>query len=134
MMIIGYHLGMVRTSGHRAGVERVLGDAAGPLCADEVCEALRETGIGIATVYRLLKAGVADGSLVAVPMPSGPVRYEPAGRPHHHHFECLRCRRVYDVGGCPGHLEGMLPAGFALEAHEVLLQGRCAACAGGAAA
>lgn len=87
-----------------------------------------DSGIGIATVYRLLNQGVDTGRYAAVEMPLGPVRYEPADRPHHHHFECLSCRRVFDVAGCPGRMDRLVPAGFVLESHDLLLQGQCSSC------
>ena len=119
---------MARSSCHRPAVKHVLTHAHGPLSAEEVHQALRDTGIGIATVYRLLKQGMKEGCYTAVEMPHGPTRYEPANRPHHHHFECLTCLRVYDITGCPGHLDRLVPEGFALESHDLLLQGRCASC------
>lgn len=119
---------MRRHSDHRAAIEQVLVRALGPLSADEVRQNLLKTGIGIATVYRLLKQGVDDGIYSPVEMPNGPTRYEPAARPHHHHFECQICRRVYDIMGCPGQMDRFVPDDFSLESHELLLYGRCASC------
>ena len=127
---------MTYRSSHEGGVERVLREADGPLSAEEVRLAFDDAGarIGIATVYRLLKRGVEGGRFTAVDMPNGPTRYEPADRPHHHHFECDACHRVYDVMGCPGRLDRLVPDGFTLESHDLLLHGRCASCTGSAAA
>ncbi|BAM02868.1 Fur family transcriptional regulator [Phycisphaera mikurensis] len=122
---------MPRSSPHAASVERLLRDAAGPMSAAEVAEALAHTGIGIATVYRLLGRGAEEGRYVAVEMPHGPARYEPADRPHHHHFACTACEAVYDVPGCTGNLKKLVPEGFTLDAHEILLTGRCADCSAG---
>ncbi len=119
---------MPRPSDHAVAVTRLLEEAQGPLSADEVRQALAETGIGIATVYRLLKRGVEDGRYIPIEIPNGPTHYEPADRPHHHHFECLTCHRVYDVMGCPGHLDELTPEGFSLESHDVLLRGHCVTC------
>ena len=60
-----------------------------------------------------------------------PPRYEPAAHGHHHHFQCTRCQRVFDMHGCPGNLAHLAPAGFVVEDHEVTLYGRCADCAPG---
>ena len=92
-------------------------------------EALSDTGVGQATVYRALKAAAEDGTFKAVDLPNGPTRYEPADRPHHHHFHCDACGKVYDLPGCPGGLRALLPDGFTLDRHEVLLFGQCEACA-----
>ena len=92
-------------------------------------------GLGLATVYRNLKALVSEGRVVAVELPGEAARYEPAGKGHHHHFRCRGCARIFDlVGnrkGCqpPG---ARAPRGFVVESHEILVYGRCAACAGAA--
>ena len=86
--------------------------------------------LGQATVYRAIRAGVEEGWLKPVELPGGPTRYESAGKHHHHHFECTACRRVFDIEGCPSHLEQMVPEGFTLEGHDVVLYGRCEACGG----
>ena len=125
---------MPRPSVHREPVAEALAAAPGPLSAAEVELALGASGIGIATVYRLLNAGTERGEFKAVEMPHGATRYEPADRPHHHHFACTGCDAVYDVPGCPGDLERMAPAGFAVHDHEILLSGLCAGCSTGEAA
>lgn len=94
-------------------------------CAHADCPSL-----GIATVYRTVKGGLEQGWLKAVDLPGEPPRYEISGKGHHHHFHCRSCDRVYELEGCPeGGLKGLTPQGFALESHEVVLYGRCAACA-----
>ncbi len=86
--------------------------------------------LGIATVYRNLKAMVEDGSLRPVELPGGPSRYEIAGKGHHHHFHCRGCDRVFEVEDCPGRLADLTPRGFCLESHEIILYGLCAGCSG----
>ena len=85
-------------------------------------------GIGIATVYRTLKKLVADGAIRVVTLPGDAARYEMNGSAHHHHFQCTRCRRVYEIAGCPGDLRHLAPPGFTVERHEITLYGRCAHC------
>ncbi len=46
--------------------------------------------LGIATVYRSLKALAKDGRVVSVEIPGQMPRYERADKGHHHHFLC-RC-------------------------------------------
>jgi Fur family ferric uptake transcriptional regulator len=84
-------------------------------------------------VYRHLKELQETGDLRAVELGSRDVRYEPADRPHHHHFACNACDRVFDIDGCPGHLEEMVPDGFALGSHDIVLHGRCRECSSEAA-
>lgn len=127
-MIIDYHVAMARRLNYDKAIFDLLVQAPGPMSADEIRGALSATGIGIATVYRLLKRGEIDGQLAAVEMPTGPTRYEPADRPHHHHFECDDCHRVYDVMGCPGSLDKLVPGGFQVQSHDLLLHGLCPSC------
>jgi Fur family ferric uptake transcriptional regulator len=111
----------------RAAIERIdrpLSPREILVCAQEECSSL-----GIATVYRTVKNGLEQDWLRAVELPGEPPRYEISGKGHHHHFQCRACDRVYELEGCPDGLHGLTPPGFALESHEVVLYGRCAACA-----
>jgi Fur family transcriptional regulator, ferric uptake regulator len=51
-----------------------------------------------------------------------------AGKPHHHHFYCNHCGKVFEVPGNDQALENAVPAGFMLESHDLVLYGRCAPC------
>ena len=90
---------------------------------------LEVPGMGLATVYRLIKKLQAENQLVAVGLPSQPPRYEVAGKPHHHHFLCVRCDRTFELKACRANFDGLVPQGFAVHTHEVFLQGTCADCA-----
>lgn len=121
---------MDRHTPQRDAIRAAIRLARRPLAPDEVLAAARKRcrSLGQATVYRTLNAGVEEGWLQTVQLPNGPTRYEPAELPHHHHFECVDCHRVFDVAGCPGHMDTLVPDGFTLEHHEVLLYGKCEAC------
>ena len=125
---------MKRRSRKHDLILETLSSSVGPMSANELWERLRAdssevgSGIGIATVYRSLRRGVDEGELVAVELESGSVRYEPANLDHHHHFLCSDCRRAFDLEGCVRQLENLLPAGFEMEKHEIVLYGRCAEC------
>ena len=56
--------------------------------------------------------------------------YEPTDRGHHHHFICQHCRRVFDLPGCVGGLEGWLLRISGLNGTKLCLYGACASCAG----
>ncbi|MEM8783067.1 MAG: transcriptional repressor [Planctomycetota bacterium] len=122
---------MPRHTAQRTAIRAAIEAADGPLTPQEVLDAATPDapGLGIATVYRALSAGVEDGWLQAVHLPIGPTRYEPAHRQHHHHFRCTACDRVFDLQGCPGNLQELLPPGFQLEQHDITLHGKCAKCA-----
>lgn len=66
--------------------------------------------LSIATVYRALKKLSDDGSICPVALAGEPVRYKAAWHGHHHHFQCSRCRRVYDVAGRVDGLGGLVRA------------------------
>lgn len=99
---------------------------------DEVLGAARTRvrGLGIATVYRNLKLLADAGWLSPVDLPGEATRYEVAGKPHHHHFLCRQCHRAYELEDCPGKHPARAPAGFRIEAHEIVLYGLCHTCAG----
>jgi Fur family ferric uptake transcriptional regulator len=84
--------------------------------------------LGIATVYRNVKRLVEEGWLRAVELPGSPDRYERAGKRHHHHFHCRVCDAVFEVEACPGDFRSLSPRGFRVEAHELILYGRCSHC------
>jgi Fur family ferric uptake transcriptional regulator len=67
--------------------------------------------------------------VVPVVLPGQHVRYEPAGRLHHHHFQCRHCRKVYELNGCPGNFTSLVPLGFQMDDHELVLYGSCDECA-----
>lgn len=121
---------MQRKTSQREAIVQVLEAAEDPLTPAEILEESHRIrdGIGIATVYRAVKALVESGWLVTVEIAGEPNRYERADKPHHHHFHCRECGRVYDVPGCPGNIRQMSPDGFLLESHELTLRGVCADC------
>jgi Fur family ferric uptake transcriptional regulator len=115
-------------SRHATRIVDTIRSTGRPLTADEVRELLRDTGVGQATVYRALNAAAEAGVLRRVDLPNQPSRYEPEGLPHHHHFHCDRCGRVFDVEGCPGQMDKLLPRGFRMRSHEITLRGDCNDC------
>ncbi|HKH47488.1 MAG TPA: transcriptional repressor [Thermoanaerobaculia bacterium] len=120
-----------RDTQQRRAIRSAIERADRPLSPREVLDQAQpqSPGLGIATVYRTLKSGVEAGWLQPVELPGEPPRYEPTGKQHHHHFHCRRCDRVYEIEGCLDDLRHLTPPGFALEAHEIVLYGRCADCA-----
>lgn len=123
---------MRRKTEQKSAIRGVLQRAGRPLTAQEVQEAAQAEvpSLGLATVYRNLKALVDDGVLHPVELPSQPTRYEPAHLHHHHHFQCEVCQRVFDVPGCDVTLRAQrLPAGFSVARHEVTFYGACDTCA-----
>jgi Fur family transcriptional regulator, ferric uptake regulator len=123
---------MQRQTRQRDAIRGALAAAARPLSPQELLSAARRAlpGLGIATVYRTLKALLAEGALHTVELPGAPARYELAGKRHHHHFHCRACDGVFEVDACPAGIGRILPGGFRLERHEIILYGLCAGCEG----
>jgi Fur family ferric uptake transcriptional regulator len=121
---------MERKTRQRESIRTVFVQAGRPLSAREVLDAAvpGAPGLGVATVYRAIKALVEEEWLEIVELPGEPARYEPAGKEHHDHFRCRKCKRVYEVEHCPV-VDARLPRGFVLEGHAAILSGICAACA-----
>ncbi|QQE12405.1 transcriptional repressor [Planctomycetota bacterium] len=121
-----------RNTVQRKTVEHVINDAEGPLTVQEIHEhANAKCDVGIATVYRIVKALHEGGDIKCVVLPDGQNRYEAAHLGHHHHFRCRVCQRVFDLHICPVSLpEGTtLPGGFLVDGHELTLFGTCPDCA-----
>jgi Fur family ferric uptake transcriptional regulator len=121
---------MKRTTPQRNAIYRALAGSGRPLSVNEIHKLARDKsgGLGIATVYRNLKLLQSEGEIVAVDLPGHPPRWELARERHHHHFLCLSCDKLFEVPGCPEGLKRLLPQGYTLEEHDILLRGRCDAC------
>ena len=117
-----------RNTSQRRAIRKTIEDADRPMDANEILEEAALDGLGLATVYRTLKLGVEEGWLNTVELPNAPTRYVMAGKKHHHHFECRECNKVFDIEGCPGNLQDLVPDDFILEDHEIILYGRCDKC------
>jgi Fe2+ or Zn2+ uptake regulation protein len=111
------------------GALRALGRHA---TAEEVLERVHGTvpGVSLPTVYAGLEL-LADLGLASRVHAGRAVRYDPRADPHHH-FVCDRCGAVADLDAevdlAPA-LAGLRAAGAEPAGTEVLVRGRCAACA-----
>lgn len=120
-----------RQTRQRQAIHDAIADAHHPVTPRDILDRAqgRVAGLGLATVYRTLKMLAEAGVVRAVEIPGESPRYELAGKAHHHHFCCRVCGKVYEVEGCPGDFADLTPPKFVLEGHELVLFGRCAACA-----
>jgi Fur family transcriptional regulator, ferric uptake regulator len=121
---------MKRNTSQRDAIRQVIVRADRPLSTDEIFEMARSKvpGLGIATVYRTLKSLKEEGAVREVDLPGQPSRWEMSKKDHHHHFLCRSCDKLFEIEGCPGDLGNLLPPGYALEAHNILLEGKCRDC------
>jgi Fur family ferric uptake transcriptional regulator len=108
------------------------------LSADEIHRMLaqKETGIGIATVYRTLILLEKLNLIRRIDLDDGCSRYQICkddGRHEHHHMICQRCGKVEDF---PDDLlddleiQVLQQFGFVVYDHRVKLYGLCRDCAG----
>jgi Fur family ferric uptake transcriptional regulator len=122
-----------RNTRQKAAIREAFERSGRPLSTEEVrLEADRSSrGLGMATVYRSIKALLDAGWLSVVEVPGRSPLYEIAGKGHHHHFSCTQCERVYELEGCTK-VNANLPRGFKATGHELTLYGICATCSAGA--
>lgn len=119
-----------RDTRQKNAIRKALLSAGRPLSVKEILETAQNevTGLGVATVYRNLKALQAEGLIAQVDLPGQTARWElPEG--HHHHFLCKVCDKLYEIPDCPEDLDRLLPEGYTLEDHDILLRGQCEDCA-----
>jgi Fur family ferric uptake transcriptional regulator len=121
---------MKRNTLQRDAIRQVLVQADRPISTGEVFDMAKRQipGLGIATVYRALKSLQEERLIEEVGLPGQSSRWEMVGKVHHHHFLCDTCNRMFEVYGCPEDIGRLLPKGYTLEQHDILLQGQCVDC------
>ena len=121
-----------RQTRQRHAITAAISQAGRPLSVHEILAIASkdQPGLGIATIYRTIKALIAAGTLHEVALPGADVRFELADLDHHHHFHCRGCDKVYEMAGCPGNLRSLTPKGFLMEGHDLVISGLCASCLG----
>ena len=119
-----------RSTRQKRAIEAVLEKQNNPLTAPEIHRLAIDDvpGIGIATVYRSLKALARDGRVVPVEIPGQMPRYERADKGHHHHFVCRICGGVFELEKCVAGIKSMAPPRFRVEDHAIILYGSCETC------
>ncbi len=123
---------MQRQTPQRLAIEAVLTEAGRPLSPQEILESARckVPSLNQATVYRTLKRMGDLGELTPVELPGESPRYqirEMAER-HQHHFRCTTCHGVFNLDGCVEGLKKLLPKGFRMTGHDIVLYGLCRDC------
>lgn len=119
-----------RKTRQRTAIRDAFDRANRPLSPQQVLESAQTEveGLGIATVYRNIKALLEDGWLTAVELPGSATVYERSGKGHHHHFHCDRCDRVFELSGCVPSINRLAGRRFTVKRHELVLFGLCADC------
>jgi Fur family ferric uptake transcriptional regulator len=118
-----------RQTRQRSALRSAFETAARPLSPQEALDFARKIcgPMGLATVYRNIRALLDEGWLTPVELPGG-VRYERSGKAHHHHFQCENCSRVFEVEGCVPAMETLAGPQFSVRRHELVLYGLCGGC------
>jgi Fur family ferric uptake transcriptional regulator len=121
-----------RKTKQRDALREVFEGAERPLSIAELLEGASTLvdGLGVATVYRAVSALLDEGWIQAVEIPGEAPRYERSGKEHHHHFQCEKCDRVFDIAGCIDNLRKLVPPKFRIRTHDVTLYGLCDSCTG----
>jgi Fur family transcriptional regulator, ferric uptake regulator len=127
----------LREAGYRNGPARVavIELLAGEDCcvsAADVHGALGER-VGLASVYRVLESLSAVGLVRRIDVGDGIARYEPLRESgeHHHHLVCTECGKVeaFDDPELERAIRRVeARSGYAVEQHDVVLQGACDTC------
>ena len=114
----------------RSSILRVLDDLGRPVTPPELLEAasVDSPGLGLATVYRALKRLVEAGDVRKIEVAGVPPHYELQRDKHHHFFVCEECLKMSVLEGCPGGFKKMLPPGYTMTSHEVVIYGACGEC------
>jgi len=116
-----------RGTRQRAAIRRAFSVAARPLSPKEILMlAAREVpSLGIATVYRNLRAMVESGDLIAVPVPGQPDRYHPPIDPLPPLLRCSRCEKIIFLPLPERPPQLAVPVGFRIERVETFAHGQC---------
>lgn len=85
-------------------------------------------GIGVATVYRNLRALVDEGRVVALETSLGSIHYD-ADVSAHAHFVCRRCGRISDLFIGSPLTKTVEELGYEVEEEKSILYGLCPDCA-----
>jgi Fe2+ or Zn2+ uptake regulation protein len=130
--------GLLRSRGQRVTpqrlvLHRLLRCDAQHLTADDVLDRSRDAlpNVSLPTVYATLDLFVDLGVIRRVPG-TGPAQVYDTRRDQHHHVRCRECGRVADLDAAldgEAALAAARAQGFAPERAEVVVTGRCAACA-----
>ena len=114
----------------QSSILQVLDHLRRPMTPQELLEAAsaESPGLGLATVYRALKRLTETGDVRKIDVAGVPPHYERERDKHHHFFACEGCQRLFDLNGCPGGFKKLLPPGFTMKSHEVIIYGTCSNC------
>ena len=124
----------MRDTPQRKAVAQALHDAGRPLTAAELHHAAEQAlpGLGVATVYRVIKDLQTSGEARRLTLPDDQPRYEWATEgASHAHFVCDSCHKAIcldEEAAPPPPRPNNLPEGFEVEESAVSFLGTCPEC------
>lgn len=121
-----------RVTRQRTAILRCLSQEGHALTIDEILTgAAKEIPhLNLSTIYRAMKALIAEGRIQEIELPGKKLCYEICQAGHHHYFVCDGCGKNYQIYQCPKGLLDMVPKGFILRGHSIVLNGLCLRCQG----
>ncbi|VXA95405.1 Zinc uptake regulation protein [Frigoribacterium sp. 9N] len=120
-----------RNTWQREAVREALGTSEGFVSAQALHAHLRETGIGLATVYRALADLAADGSADSLQQEGESLYRACTPGTHHHHLICRNCGTTVEIEADEVETWAQHVAathGFTEAQHVVDVFGLCPAC------
>lgn len=89
----------LRATPARIAVMNFLEKANQPVDVNSIIEYLKVEGIKTdpATVFRIMNTLTQKGITIPIEFQEGKMRYELAGKAHHHHLVCESCGKIEDV-------------------------------------
>jgi Fur family ferric uptake transcriptional regulator len=120
-----------RNTWQREAVREALGTSEGFVSAQALHAHLRETGIGLATVYRALADLAADGSADSLQQEGESLYRACTPGTHHHHLICRNCGTTVEIEADEVETWAQQVAathGFTAAQHVVDVFGLCPAC------
>lgn len=121
-----------RNTAQKDGVRQALADSPGFVSAQDLHRRLEAEGnrVGLATVYRQLKALAAAGEADVVATGEEQRFRACATRDHHHHLICEVCGAAVDVflDGEDWFARVAADHGFTITRHALEIYGRCPEC------
>ena len=120
-----------RNTWQREAVREALGTSEGFVSAQALHAHLRDTGIGLATVYRALADLAADGSADSLQQEGESLYRACTPGTHHHHLICRTCGTTVEIEADAVETWARQVAaqhGFTEAQHIVDVFGTCAAC------
>ncbi|SCA58351.1 Uncharacterized protein AB751O23_AA_00200 [Chlamydiales bacterium SCGC AB-751-O23] len=121
---------MTRQTTQKKAILEIFALSKHPLSVAELHQMAQEKlpSLGLATAYRRVKELLGQEHLKQITLPNCSKKYELNPNKHLHYFQCHYCQKTFGLQHCAGNFQKMLPEGFTLESHEVILYGRCQTC------